>query len=242
MKKLFIIIIIFISFQQWTKADDIKDFEIEGFFLGESLLTFFAKEKIDQEINSKWALKYNNEFIQVGIGYSSAFPLSKKLKNYNEVTRLQNLHSWSSVYWYKNGNSHFRHIDHFGELACFVNFTKKGEDYQSGGLQIEIGENTISLDDSYDYGDLLFLDQSMVFHEVLPIKALEQQVGRIQLYIPTIPPNYMKKTLVFEGHENEAFFTNENITLDKKRILFNQVSSEEIHYSRKIYKHYRLNL
>ena len=29
MKKLFIIIIIFISFQTWTKADDIKDFEIE---------------------------------------------------------------------------------------------------------------------------------------------------------------------------------------------------------------------
>ena len=41
-------------------------------------------------------------------------------KNYNEVTRLQNLHSWSSIYWYKNGNSHFRHIDNYGELACFV--------------------------------------------------------------------------------------------------------------------------
>ena len=80
------VLVILFSFQSWTKADDIKDFEIEGFFLGESLLTFFAKEKIDQEINSKWALKYNNEFIQVGIGYSSAFPLSKKLKNYNEVT------------------------------------------------------------------------------------------------------------------------------------------------------------
>ena len=162
--------------------------------------------------------------------------------NYNEVTRLQNLHSWSSVYWYKNGNSHFRHIDNYGELACFVNFTKKGEDYQSGGLEIEVGENIISLDDSYDYGDLIFLDQSQVFHEVLPIKTLEQQIGRMQLYIPTIPPNYMKKNLVFEGHENEAFFSNEDITLDKKKILREEMSAEKIHYSRKIFKHYQMNL
>ena len=163
-------------------------------------------------------------------------------KNYNEVTRLQNLHSWSSIYWYKNGNSHFRHIDNFGELACFVNFTKKGEDYQSGGLQIEIGENTISLDDSYDYGDLIFLDQSQVFHEVLPIQTLENQVGRMQFYIPTIPPNYMKKNLVFEGYENEIFFTNEEITLDKKKILFDEKSSNKIHYSRKIFKHFQMDL
>ena len=163
-------------------------------------------------------------------------------KNYNEVTRLQNLHSWSSIYWYKNGNSHFRHIDNFGELACFVNFTKKGEDYQSGGLQIEIGENTIILDDSYDYGDLIFLDQSQVFHEVLPIKTLDNQVGRMQLYIPTIPPNYMKKNLVFEGYENEIFYTNEEITLDKKKILFDEESSNKIHYSRKIFKHFQMNL
>ena len=37
MKKLFIIIIIFISFQSWTKADDIRDFEIEGMSIGDTL-------------------------------------------------------------------------------------------------------------------------------------------------------------------------------------------------------------
>jgi len=164
-------------------------------------------------------------------------------KNYNEVARLQNLHQWSSIYWYKNGNSHFRHIDSFGELACFVNFTKKNEDYQSGGLQIEIeGGDAFSLDDSYDYGDMIFLDQSQVFHEVLPIQTIENQVGRMQLYIPTIPHNYMKKTLVFEGYENEIFFTNEEIPLDKKKKLSDEESSDEIHYSRKIFKHFKSNL
>ena len=52
----------------------------------------------------------------------------------------------------------------------------------------------------------------------------------------------MKKTLVFEGHENEVFFTNEDITLDKKRILFDDVSLEKIHHSRKNYEHYQMNL
>ena len=53
--------------------------------------------------------------------------------NYREVSRLQKLHSWSSIYWYKNGDSHFRYIDVFGELACFVNFSKKGTDFVGGG-------------------------------------------------------------------------------------------------------------
>ena len=43
MKKLFIIIIIFISFQSWTKADDIRDFEIEGISIGDSALDYFIK-------------------------------------------------------------------------------------------------------------------------------------------------------------------------------------------------------
>ena len=46
MKKLFIIIIIFISFQTWAKADDIKDFKIEGMSIGDSLLDFYDKGKI----------------------------------------------------------------------------------------------------------------------------------------------------------------------------------------------------
>ena len=44
MKKLFIIIIIFISFQSLTKADDIRDFQIEGVSIGDSLLNFFSED------------------------------------------------------------------------------------------------------------------------------------------------------------------------------------------------------
>ena len=70
----------------------------------------------------------NHDFYQIYCMIKGVNP-----KDYKEVARLQNLHSWSSIYWYKNGNSHYRHIDNFGELACFVVFTKKGIDYQKGG-------------------------------------------------------------------------------------------------------------
>ena len=52
MKKLFIIIIIFISFQSWTKADDIRDFEIEGMSIGDSALDYFSKSKINNTKDS----------------------------------------------------------------------------------------------------------------------------------------------------------------------------------------------
>ena len=165
-------------------------------------------------------------------------------KNYNEVAKLQNLHSWSSVYWYKNGNSHFRHIDNFGELACFVIFTKRGEDYERGGLSVEIDNKIVDMDDNYDYGDLVFLDQSKVYHEVLPVKTVGNQIGRMQLYIPTIPPNYMEQTLIFENHPNKLFFTNEKLGV-YERLKFwtrNIINKEDIHYSRKIFYHYHRSI
>jgi hypothetical protein len=160
-------------------------------------------------------------------------------KNYSEVARLQNLHSWSSIYWYKNNNSHFRHIDNFGELACFVVFTKKGEDYEGGGLTVEIDNKIVDMDDNYDYGDLVFLDQSKVFHEVLPVKTKGNQIGRMQLYVPTIPPNYMDLAMTFEGYPNKVFFTDENLILENKKELSDRaMDAKGIHYSRKNFIHY----
>ena len=52
MKKLFIIIIIFISFQSLTKADDVRDLEIEGMSLGDSLLEFFDERTIKKGIRN----------------------------------------------------------------------------------------------------------------------------------------------------------------------------------------------
>ena len=59
MKKFILVIIIFFSFQSWTKADDIKELEIEGISIGDNEFDFFSKDIIDENIrfypNNKYA-------------------------------------------------------------------------------------------------------------------------------------------------------------------------------------------
>ena len=50
MKRLLLILILTFSFQVLSKADDIRDFEIEGMSVGDSLLDYFTKDVIE---NSK---------------------------------------------------------------------------------------------------------------------------------------------------------------------------------------------
>ena len=46
MKAILVFLILIFSFQSWTKADDIKEFEIEGMSVGDSLLNYFSEEEI----------------------------------------------------------------------------------------------------------------------------------------------------------------------------------------------------
>ena len=49
MKRLLLILILTLSFQSWIKADDIRDFEIEGISIGDSALDYFSEKKILEE-------------------------------------------------------------------------------------------------------------------------------------------------------------------------------------------------
>ena len=46
MKVFIAVLILIFSFQTWTKADDIRDFQIEGISIGDSLLDHFDKNKV----------------------------------------------------------------------------------------------------------------------------------------------------------------------------------------------------
>ena len=46
MKRLFLILILTLCFQSWTKADDISDFQIEGMSIGDSALEYYSESKI----------------------------------------------------------------------------------------------------------------------------------------------------------------------------------------------------
>ena len=63
MKKILFILILMLSFQTLTKADDISDFEIEGISLGDSALDFFTKKQIkDSEYLLGTSDKYLNSY------------------------------------------------------------------------------------------------------------------------------------------------------------------------------------
>ena len=51
MKRLLLILILTFSFQSLIKADDIRDFQIEGMSIGDSLLDYFSKKEIDNFID-----------------------------------------------------------------------------------------------------------------------------------------------------------------------------------------------
>ncbi len=65
-KKLFIILILILSFQSLSNASDITEFEIEGMSVGDSLLKFISKKSIKDEIaNKQTSVYYNNDYVSI---------------------------------------------------------------------------------------------------------------------------------------------------------------------------------
>ena len=74
MKRLLLILILTFSFQTLTKADDIRDFQIEGMSIGDSLLDHMSSKKIKENlITNYW--KGTRKYYVVGIfEYCLLFP------------------------------------------------------------------------------------------------------------------------------------------------------------------------
>ena len=77
MNRLLLILILVFSFQSWSKADDIKDFQIEGMSVGDSLLDYFSHDKIKSLIELSGSYYKDNKFL--------IFILKKKYENYDEI-------------------------------------------------------------------------------------------------------------------------------------------------------------
>ena len=52
MKVFITVLVLIFSLQSWTKADDIRDFQIEGMSIGSSLLDFMSKKEIKKNIRN----------------------------------------------------------------------------------------------------------------------------------------------------------------------------------------------
>ena len=78
MNRLLLIFILTFSFQSFTKADDIRDFQIEGMSIGDSLLDFFTKKKIE---DGKFFEKEQGNNKEV-----ARFYIREKIGNYDWIT------------------------------------------------------------------------------------------------------------------------------------------------------------
>ena len=72
------LLIIIFSLQSWTKADDIRDFEIEGFTIGGNLLDHFNITKIQSEKFFFKDQKDNKKYASIKI--------YEELKNFKSIT------------------------------------------------------------------------------------------------------------------------------------------------------------
>ena len=75
MRVFILFLVLIFCFQPWTKADDIRDFEIEGMSIGDSLLDYVNK----RTINTSRKYEYNDDkFYTIDL-------ILDKFKNYYAV-------------------------------------------------------------------------------------------------------------------------------------------------------------
>jgi hypothetical protein len=80
------VLILIFSLQSWTKADDIRDFQIEGISIGDSLLDHFD---IDEILSKKKFFKSSKAGVK---------------KEYSKFLTRKNLTQYDSVYFYFKSN------------------------------------------------------------------------------------------------------------------------------------------
>ena len=80
------ILFLVISFNLASNANELKEFEIGGFSLGESLLDYFDKSDIKNELKSEYTYFYKeNKYAVLGVGDGVDYNLSMKFENYDEL-------------------------------------------------------------------------------------------------------------------------------------------------------------
>ena len=116
MKIFFGILVLIFSLQSWTKADGIRDFELEGMSIGDSLLDFFDKDLIEEEKYDPYSLMYkNNEYVQIGASNSKAYRLNIDSDMYDDLSIVL-----------KTKDSTYKIYSIGGRIVCKkINFCKK---------------------------------------------------------------------------------------------------------------------
>ena len=142
------VLVLFFSLQSWTKADDIKDFQIEGMSIGDSALDFFTKKEIKNKINS---YNDNGYIYNSGKFYSLTFYDNQKYKTYEAVQiifkdkdKRYKIHSITGINYYKSDiNDCYNQMEIIEkELDSICNNSKKKEFIKRKHPYDETGKST----------------------------------------------------------------------------------------------------
>ena len=82
MKKFLVILILILTFQTPSQADDIRDLQIEGVGIGDSLLDFYSSEEIELRVSRTTSNYKSDKFIRTN--FKSGFG-SKKFEIYDGI-------------------------------------------------------------------------------------------------------------------------------------------------------------
>ena len=107
MKRLLLILILTFSFHPWTKADDIRDFQIEGMSVGDSLLDYMSAKKIKEEFE---VTKDHYKYLKKPHKFREAYIISDN-----------NFETYSSVSFYVKPNDKNYIIFGIRGLKTFLN-------------------------------------------------------------------------------------------------------------------------
>ena len=125
MKRLLLILILTFSFQNFTKADDIRDFQIEGMSIGDSALDFFS----EQEINNGLKNWYKN-----------------KTYNYSSISKPNFANQYEKIgFFYKPTDDKYIMVSISGIMFCKTDI-RKCENMYTG-----FSRSTEPLDESQEH-------------------------------------------------------------------------------------------
>ncbi len=164
MKRLLLVLILTLSFQTLSKADDIRDFEIEGMSIGDSLLDYLSKSEIKKVIK---ITKNHYKYLKDPIKYREAYIFEpNNFKTYQTASLMfkQNDDNYKITFvrgmkdYIENLKGCFSQLDEITKEieANISNFTK---DVREGKSKLDKSGKSISYNTYYTLssGDVIML-------------------------------------------------------------------------------------
>jgi len=129
----------------------------------------------------------------------------------NDITRLTNSYLSHTFYRFNRqfaGQSYHAHVDLPGEVQCVLYLSKKGIDYESGGLHVLTEDDRdIDVDSLAAPGDLVILNSYARKHYVdAVVTKSSKDFGRFTLFVPVIPEYIFGPFYYFRNNRFKLYF------------------------------------